>query len=62
MSEKSGSSGIGLFTLLGIVFVVLKLTKTIDWSWWWVTLPFWGGFAIVAFFLVIAFLMSYLLK
>lgn len=62
MSENKSSSGIGFFGLLGIVFVVLKLTNTIDWSWWWVTLPFWGGFAIVAFFLVIAFLMSYLLK
>lgn len=29
--------------LLGVVFVTLKLTDVIDWSWWWVTLPFWGG-------------------
>lgn len=44
--EKS-SSGIGLFSLLGLVFIVLKLTEVIDWSWWWVTLPLWGGVAIV---------------
>ena len=31
---------------LGIVFVTLKLTHYIDWSWWWVTAPFWGPFAI----------------
>ncbi len=36
----SGISGLGL---LGIVFVVLKLIGTITWSWWLVTLPFWGG-------------------
>lgn len=30
-----------LFGLLGIAFVVLKLTEFIDWSWWWVTAPFW---------------------
>jgi hypothetical protein len=31
---------------LGIVFVTLKLMHYIDWSWWWVTAPFWGPFAI----------------
>lgn len=28
--------------LLGVVFVVLKLTNIISWSWWCITLPFWG--------------------
>lgn len=32
--------------LLGVAFVVLKLTGHIDWSWWLVTLPFWGGIAL----------------
>ena len=32
--------------VLGIVFVTLKLTHYIDWSWWWVTAPFWGPFAV----------------
>lgn len=32
--------------VLLIVFVVLKLTHVIDWSWWWVTAPMWLGFAI----------------
>lgn len=45
-STSSSSGGIGVFGLLGVVFVVLKLTGFIDWSWWWVTAPFWGGFAI----------------
>lgn len=27
----------GLF----LVFLVLKLTDAIDWSWWWVTAPLW---------------------
>ena len=34
--------------LLGLTFVVLKLTHVIDWSWWWVTCPFWLGLAIWA--------------
>ena len=37
---------IGIFGLLGVVFVVLKLTGVIAWSWWLVTLPFWGGLAV----------------
>lgn len=28
--------------LLGTLFVYLKLTGTIAWSWWWVTAPFWA--------------------
>lgn len=27
--------------LLFLVFLVLKLTKVIAWSWWWVTAPLW---------------------
>ena len=27
-----------------IVFVVLKLTGVIDWSWWWVMSPLWINF------------------
>jgi hypothetical protein len=33
--------------LLFLVFLVLKLTKVIDWSWWWVTAPIWGTFVIL---------------
>lgn len=47
MSENSTSSGgISGLGLLGVAFVVLKLCHVIDWSWWWVTLPFWGGLAL----------------
>jgi phosphoglycerol transferase MdoB-like AlkP superfamily enzyme len=45
-SSSSSSSGIGLCGLLGVAFIVLKLTGVIDWSWWWVTAPLWGGFAL----------------
>ena len=52
-SSSSSSSGIGVLGLLGVAFVVLKLTGFINWSWWWVTLPFWGGWALVLFILAI---------
>ena len=35
------SNGLGLGTVLFMVFLVLKLTGNIDWSWWWVTSPLW---------------------
>lgn len=31
----------GLGNMIFIVFLVLKLCKVIDWSWWWVTAPLW---------------------
>lgn len=44
--SSSSSSGIGFFGLLAVVFIVLKLTDYIDWSWWWVLAPIWGGIAL----------------
>lgn len=38
---------------LFLVFLVLKLTDQIAWSWWWVTAPLWGCF-VVSFFVVSA--------
>lgn len=38
--------GIGFGGILAIVFIVLKLTNVIAWSWWWVTCPLWIPVAI----------------
>lgn len=38
---------------LFIVFLVLKLTHVIDWSWWWVTCPLWGVFATVLICMIV---------
>ena len=32
---------IRLDIILFIIFLILKLTSTIDWSWWWITAPLW---------------------
>lgn len=37
----------GICSALGLIFVTLKLTGVIDWSWWWVLLPFYGGVALL---------------
>jgi hypothetical protein len=39
MKNNSSSGGIGFFGLLTIVFIVLKLLKVINWSWFWVLSP-----------------------
>lgn len=52
MAKSETGTGIGLW-LLGIAFIVLKLTGYIDWSWWWATLPLWGGLAVVIVGLII---------
>ena len=63
MSEKGttikiGSGGIGLCGATFIVFLVLKLTGTIDWSWWWVTAPLWGGWALVLGMILLAVILA----
>lgn len=41
MNKGSSGGGIGVCGILFIVFLVLKLTDHIAWSWWWVTAPVW---------------------
>lgn len=54
----SSSSGATTLGLLGVLFVGLKLTGYIDWSWWWVTAPFWGGIALVGCILLVIGIVS----
>ena len=46
-NSNSSSGGIGILGLLTLIFVVLKLTGEITWSWWWVVSPLWLPFCIV---------------
>lgn len=41
MENKTTHSSIGVTGLLLVAFIVLKLCKVIDWSWWWVLSPMW---------------------
>jgi hypothetical protein len=53
-SAKSGGIGIGM--VLFLIFLVLKLTGHIDWSWWWITSPLWIPLVILLVFLILVFL------
>jgi len=54
VSDKSVAvnSGFGLPSLLTVLFIGLKLTGYITWSWWWVLSPLWIGW--VAFLVILA--------
>jgi hypothetical protein len=42
--KKTRSNGLGLGTILFLIFLTLKLAEVgpvAQWSWWWVTSPLW---------------------
>lgn len=45
--ESNNGGGISFAGLLAIVFITLKLTGYITWSWWWVLSPLWIPLAFV---------------
>lgn len=47
MKNERSNNGIGLGGVLFVVFLVLKLTHVIDWSWWWITAPLWVSVLLV---------------
>lgn len=57
-TSSSSSSGIGFFGLLTILFIGLKLTGYVTWSWAWVLAPLWlsAGFAVLVFLLALVLL------
>lgn len=63
MSEKSSNNktaaagGTGFLTLLQVAFIVLKLCKVIDWSWWWVLAPTWFPIALL---IIIAIIIAFI--
>lgn len=53
-------TGFPIGTILTLIFVVLKLTGHIDWSWWWVLSPLWIGAALIIF--IFGILVLWILK
>lgn len=47
-----------LGTILFLIFLVLKLTNNISWSWWWVTSPLWIPIASIILICGIAILIG----
>jgi hypothetical protein len=61
-NTSTSSGGIGLPGLLTVLFVGLKLTGYISWSWWWVLSPLWISALLAIAFLSIAFIILLLQK
>jgi hypothetical protein len=40
-AHSASANGVGIGTLLTLLFIGLKLSDHIDWSWWWVLSPMW---------------------
>jgi hypothetical protein len=53
MENNSGSLSLSL--VIFVVFLTLKLSGVINWSWWWITSPLWLPFVVV---LAIIFIIS----
>lgn len=55
--NETGSTGVSALSLLGIIFVVLKVLGYVSFSWWWVLCPFWAPVLLmfVLLFFVVAF-------
>lgn len=54
VSSSSSSGGIGFVGLLTILFIALKLTGYIHWSWIWVLSPLWiAPLVVIAILLVV---------
>lgn len=56
-STQASAPGLGFTGVLTLIFVVLKLTNVIQWSWVWVLSPLWisflaGVLIILVFFLI----------
>jgi hypothetical protein len=60
MDKNKSTNGLGIGTILFLIFMTLKLTGDIDWSWWWVTSPLWIPILLVVFIIGLAVFLYWL--
>ena len=58
MENNKSAGGIKFNGALQIAFIVLKLCKVINWSWWWVLAPTWIGLVIVVICCILLWILS----
>ena len=51
-SSSSGYRGMGFFSVLSLIFIVLKLCNVIQWSWIWVLSPIWISWIITLILII----------
>jgi hypothetical protein len=52
MKKKYEQHGLGFVEALGLLFIAMKLTGVITWSWLWVLAPLWGQLVFFVLFLI----------
>ncbi len=62
MSNTSSSSGVSFVGLLTVLFIGLKLTGYITWSWLWVLSPLWLALSLTFLVLSIVAVIALLLR
>jgi hypothetical protein len=58
-NTKNVSVNFPIFGILGLIFITLKLTGHITWSWPWVLAPFWIPFGLALLIFLIVFLFEF---
>lgn len=57
--KVNGGGGIGFTGLLTVLFIGLKLTGYITWSWVWVLSPIWISILLALFIVIVAGVIAY---
>lgn len=52
------SGGVDFIDALTLLFIGLKLTGTIDWSWLWVLSPMWISFSVALFLAIVLLILE----
>ena len=52
------SGGVDFIDALTLLFIGLKLTGTIDWSWWWVLSPMWISLAVAIGLAIVIYILE----
>jgi hypothetical protein len=61
MKDKTTTGGLGIGTILFLIFLTLKLAEVgpvAEWSWWWVISPLWIPFALIGVIVSIVFVIA----
>jgi hypothetical protein len=64
-NKKVSGNGIGIGTVLFLIFLTLKLAgvgQVATWSWWWVTSPLWIPLVAVLGIAAIALILAGIIK
>ena len=58
-NKQTVTTSFPIASILAIVFVVLKLTNNVDWSWWWVLSPLWVPLGIIVILFAVIFILLF---